>query len=206
MGYSSNLNLWLRTTRRITLFEVVWLLLLNCFIHFSLWGKEHWSPVMQRWTRAGGQLTLGYYQHPHGAKIPPSEIALTPPNCFVLGQNFHDGTVQVGRPKYFLLVQFFTQTPQGTWGQKVTALQFWALSGHVIPHYKSSKVGHFKATRAKIGQLRSFCNVARWSSKLECSHLLTQKTCVEFEAFGQIIFKQAYCTVKCQYFLKCPLF
>ena len=79
---------------------------------------------MQRWTRAGGQLTLGYYQHPHGAKIPPSEIDLTPPNCFVLGQNFHDGTVQVGVPKYFLLVQFFTQTPQGTWGQKVTALQF----------------------------------------------------------------------------------
>ena len=64
------------------------------------------------------------YQHPHGAKIPPSEIDLTPPNCFVLGQNFHDGTVQVGQPKYFLLVQFFTQTPQGTWGQKVTALQF----------------------------------------------------------------------------------
>ena len=62
--------------------------------------------------------------HPHGAKIPPSEIDLTPPNCFVLGQNFHDVTVQVGQPKYFLLVQFFTQTPQGTWGQKVTALQF----------------------------------------------------------------------------------
>ena len=136
----------------------------------------------------------------------PSEIDLTPPNCFVLGQNFHDGTVQVGQPKYFLLVQFFTQTPQGTWGQKVTALQFWALSGHVLPHFKSSKVGHFKATQAKIGQLRSFCNVARWSSKLECSHLLTQKTCVEFEAFGQIIFEQAYCTVKCQYFLKCPVF
>ena len=126
----------------------------NCFIHFSLWGKEHWSPVMQRWTRAGGQLTLGYYQHPHGAKIPPSEIDLTPPNCFVLGQNFHDGTVQVGLPKYFLLAQFFTQTPQGTWGQKVTALQFWALSGHVLPHYKSSKVVHFKATQTKIGQLR----------------------------------------------------
>ena len=34
----------------------------------------------------------------------PSEIDLTPPNCFVLGQNFHDGTVQVGLPKYFLSV------------------------------------------------------------------------------------------------------
>ena len=114
-----------------------------------------------------------------------------------------------GLPKYFLLVQFFTQTPQGTCGQKVTALQFWALSGHVLPHYKSSKVGHFKATQANIGQLRSFCNVARYAPmivKIRVFSPFDPKTCEEFEAFGQIIFEQAYCTVKCQYFLKCPVF
>ena len=146
---------------------------------------------------------------PMELRYPPLKLTWHPSNCFVLGQNFHDGTVQVGLPIYFLLVQFFTQTPQGTWGQKVTALQFWALSGHVLPHYKSSKVGHFKATQANIGQLRSFCNVARYAPmiiKVRVFSPFDPKTCEEFEAFGQIIFEQAYCTVKCQYFLKCPVF
>ena len=48
------------------------------------------------------------------------------------------------------------QTRQGNLGQKFSALQFWAQSGHILSCYKSSKVGNCKALQAKIADFKAF--------------------------------------------------